>query len=43
MTDEDTVTGGTLGTAEVENCNDAREDKASEESEELAPHRQRKN
>ena len=36
-TDGDTVTGGTLGTTEAENRNDAREDEATEESEEIAP------
>ena len=35
--------GNPKGTAEVENWNDAREDEATEESEEIAPHRQRKN
>ena len=37
-TDGDTVTGGTSGTAEAKNRNDAREDEATEESEDkIAP------
>lgn len=37
VTDGDTLTGGTLGTAEAENQNDSKEDEATEKSEDIVP------